>query len=513
MKCFCNNAVAFFVAIIGLICLASCSSEELKVEPQQEFKTPKLLSFCLPTNKNALNIIEDVRGEIIGDSIVECWIPYIISDKHFIAEIDAEGEVLVEDLPASDEPIDFSRPVSITVNSHNVSKKYTVYVHIFTGLPIMWIETENRADITSREEYLNAHMRLCEGVITRSAGDVVEADLQIKGRGNSTWIDSPKKPYRLKFYEKIPLLGEHEDKSWVLLANYFDKTMLRNAIAFYISSISNLDWTPSSHFVELMLNGRYHGTYQLTEKIKVSKHRVNIGDDGFLLEMDNNLKTGEIAFTTQLLPNPVRIHEPKVTEGDDNYNYIKDYVNKVEKALYSDMFLDDKYGYKNFIDIESVVEWYIINEITENSTCRGDWYMNLQRGGKLKMGPIWDFDMAFSNSLWVNPSMNPYYLFVKDAKWISRMFEDPEFVRMVKERFKYFYERRDQIFNFIDSNAHYLKSAAAENNNRWNTLYYNIRPEAPKELNIWGSYYSEVSWLKEWLFIRLEWLKVQFDEM
>lgn len=107
--------------------------------------------------------------------------------------------------------------------------------------------------------------------------------------------------------------------------------MIRNAMAFFIGSMSNLEWIPSSHFVELMLNGRYNGTYQLTEKIKIGKNRVDAGDDGFLLEVDNKLNAGEICFTTPNLPNPVRIHEPKVEVGDSNYQYIESYVNEMEQ--------------------------------------------------------------------------------------------------------------------------------------------------------------------------------------
>ena len=81
-----------------------------------------------------------------------------------------------------------------------------------------------------------------------------------------------------------------KDKSWVLLANFADKTMLRNYLAFYMGRISNLDYTPRSHFVELMLNGRYNGTYQLCEKLKISGDRVNVGDDGFLMEIDARAK-------------------------------------------------------------------------------------------------------------------------------------------------------------------------------------------------------------------------------
>lgn len=262
---------------------------------------------------------------------------------------------------------DFSRPISLVIKNDEKSQDYKIFVHSFTGLPVMWIETEERTEITSKEDYLLAHMLLREDLARNGESSTLEADLKIKGRGNSTWVQ-PKKTYRLKFNEKISFFGEKEDKSWVLLANYLDHTMIRNATAFFIGSMSNLEWISRSHFVELMLNGRYNGTYQLTEKIKIGKNRVDAGDDGFLLEVDNKLNAGEICFTTPNLPNPVRIHEPEVEVGDSNYQYIESYVNEMEQPLFSDFFMDANKGYRKYIDIDSFVEWYVIGEITENST-------------------------------------------------------------------------------------------------------------------------------------------------
>lgn len=510
-----NYIIVTLLIVLVSFGLHSCSTEEILDKNQEkEIILPKLVSFSLSSEKNKLNLIEDVQGEIVKDSIVECWIPYILNDKCFIADIKADGEVLLNDVKITDsQPFDYSKPVNLKVISGEESKDYTVYVHIFTGLPIMWLETENRVDITSKEEYVNAHMKLCEGVVTRGVGDVVEADLQIKGRGNSTW-NMPKKPYRLKFNDKISLLGEEKDKSWVLLANYFDKTMLRNATALYMGQLSNLEWTSSSHFVELMLNGRYHGTYQLVEKIKVSKHRVNVGEDGFILEEDNNLNPGEVSFTTKHTSHPIRIHEPEVTAGDDNYEFISNFVNKAEEALFSESFLDEENGYQNYFDIESIVEWYLVNEICENSTSSGNWYMNIMKGEKLKMGPLWDFDLAICNNQWSDLPMDPCKFYTKEySPWIAQMFKDPKFVNLVKERFAFFYNNKERIFYNIDENAHYLRYSAEENNYKWNNLYDIVQSSSPKSFNIWGCYYSEVQFMKEWLFKRFEWLKSEYEKM
>ena len=473
---------------------------------------PKLLSISFLSKDNSMQLVEDVNGEIIGDSVVECWVKNIMSDKLLVPHFEYTGEsIIIDNTPAiSDETIiDFKTPVKLIVSNQEDTKEYTVYVHSFTGLPVLWIETEGRTEIISKDEYLNAHLKIVEDVRTRSAGDVTEADVKIKGRGNSTW-KMAKKPYALKFDEKISLLDEPKDKSWVLLANYTDKTSLRNQTAFYMGSISNLDYTPRFHFVELMLNGRYNGTYQLGDKIKISKNRVNVGDDGFLLEIDAIAGADEIIFRTNHLRHPVNIKDPDVEVDDENYNYIKNYVITAEDALFSDNFKDSEEGWQKYMDMDSFVDWYLINEITKNNDAGfyTSCYMNLKRGDKLKMGPLWDFDIAFGN-VYYNGTYLIDGFWIKNATWYSRLFEDPVFVAKVKERFEYFYSRKGDIMSEINANAQYLRYSVQENNNKWHTLYTYTWPN----YDIWGSYQNEVQSMKEWLNARIEWLKAEFDKM
>lgn len=473
---------------------------------------PLLTSLAFYTKDNPMQLTADVQGEIIGDSIVECWVPNIMSDKQLIAQIAYQGEQLCLDgIPYSSgaSSFDFKKPVKLTIANSHKTKDYTIYVHAYTGLPVMWIETVGRKDITSKEEYLRACFRLVEDVRTRAAGDVIEDSVNIKGRGNSTW-GMPKKPYRLKLDKKQALLGDPKDKSWVLLNNYADKTMLRIKTAFYMGEISNLDYTPRSHFVELMLNDRYNGTYLLCEKLKIDKNRVDVGDDGFLLEADGKAASGDITFKVLHLDPPINIKEPdNIAVNDDNYNYVKDYLVVADSILYSESFTNPVNGWQQYIDLDSFVEWYLVNEITHNTDSRMaiSCYMNLKRGDKLKMGPLWDFDIAFGNTDYAN--RGPEGFWVKNSKWIKRMFEDPAFVAKVKERFNYFYSRRDDIFQNINENAEYLKYAVQENENKWHTFYTYTWPN----YDIWGSYNNEVQSMKEWLNARFEWLKTEFDKM
>lgn len=215
-------------------------------------------------------------------------------------------------------------------------------VTAFTGLPIIYINTENKADIVSKDDYLNATISIQNDIYTRSSIlDLEETPVRIKGRGHSTW-NLPKKPYKLKFDSKISLLSEPEDKEWVLLANYKDNSILRNAIAFFMGdTMTALDWTPCSHFVELILNGVYKGTYQLSEQIKISNDRVNVTDKGYLLEVDqlSKLEPDDVYFKTNKIL--LNIKDPDVENESESYNWIKSYINNVENTLYSESFLDE----------------------------------------------------------------------------------------------------------------------------------------------------------------------------
>ena len=457
------------------------------------------------------SLTEDLECTISSNGTIECWLPQLSGSKELIPRFSFLGTgVTINDQKATSgsSKYDFSTPVKLTVKGVDKTVEYMVYVYTYTGLPIMYIDTEGAAPIKSKTVYLNAHMRLVEDAVTRSPGEVTEADLQIKGRGNSTW-GQPKKPYRLKFNEKIRFFGEHKDKSWVLLANYSDKSMIRNDLALTMGKRSNLDWTPGGHFVELILNGQYDGTYMLCEKIKIDNNRVAVGDDGFLIEVDERAErdSGCVFTYAPHINYSIEIKEPEdVSFGDENYNYITNFLKMADDALFSENFTDPNEGWQKYMDIDSFVDWYIIHEISKNevSMFHFSTYMNLQRGGKLKMGPIWDFDIAFGNVKEAGTTaMLPEGFMLEWSLWYQRLMQDPAFLSRLRHRFTYFYNHKEDFLTYINNDAQYLKYAAQENQKRWGTFYHYTY----KQYDIWGSYQNEVQNLKEWLNTRMEWMR------
>ena len=391
------------------------------------------------------------------------------------------------------------------------SRKIAVEDLSHTGLPVTIINTPNNVEIASKEDYVeNTLMTILQ---TDISDDFCEW-INIKGRGNTTW-EAPKKPYAIKFSKKTSFFSLPEDKSWVLLANYFDRTFLRNDIAFYMGNeLTKLDWTPHYQYVDLMLNGQYQGIYQLGEKVKISKGRVNIGDDGVLLEIDSKAADKDVTFNVSHIENPCNIKEPDVEYGDEIFNYVKSFVEAADEALFAENFTDTEHGWRKYLDMDSFVDWYLINEIAKNNDANfmTSCYMNLKRGGKLRMGPLWDFDLAFGGYPWEPQSaiandIEGFY--IKDVLWYSRLFEDPAFLARVKERFNEIYAERQRILDYIDSKAKFLSGKIIEDNKKWGTI-----SSTGADVSVVKAEYNDCVYsLKSWIKARLEWLRININAL
>jgi hypothetical protein len=371
---------------------------------------------------------------------------------------------------------------------------------------VCYIFTDGGLEIESRDDYLPGYADIFGGRLYEDNS----GDMKIRGRGHSTWGLHPKKPYQLKFNDKTEVLGMPADKKWIFLAEHSDKTLIRNKLAFEMGYLSNLDWTPQSVYSEVFVNNDYRGTYNITQKVEEGKHRVNIGSTGYLLEIDvaDHIDPDDIYFNSSKFL--IQIKEPETTFNSEEFNYIKNYIIEFEQVLYSEDFTNPENGYQKYVDVESVVDWYLINEIAKNQDARSysSIYLNLIPGQKLKMGPIWDFDLGFGN---VNYSecQYPTNFWVKYHEWINRMFEDPIFVSRVKERFDYFKNNEDYLLDFIDKSASDLKLAQNKNDERWNVFGNWIWPNAV----VFDTHQEEVDYLKNWLIQRMDWLDNQYKSM
>lgn len=461
---------------------------------------------------NPYQLVEDVKCEIAGDSIV-CWVPNIMPNKVLIPHFSYQGKNLTiggKAVESGVTSIDFGKPQKLTVTSDLLSKDYTVYVYSYTGLPMVWLTTNNREDISVSDLVYEAKLKIVENARTRGAGDVIEANARLKAIGPLSWVSSKldgssqmgKNNYRFTINAAYSVLDDPMNTTWELLSNAKDATMLHTQTGFHLGKISNLHFTPHFHFADLMLNERYFGTYLLGESIDYTNNRTGVESNGFIVKIDAS--NGRTYFKTDNLEQPVTIVSPTVFSGDEDYQFISNYVRSAESALFGSNFTDATEGWQRYLDMDSFVDWYLINEIAKNLD--GDFgaecYMNMKRDGKLRMGPLWKMERSFGYG---DSSTSDFV--IKNVKWYNRLFQDPAFVAKVKERFTYFYNHKNDILKEIDADVSYLRNAIPENNNKWEVFSGSSADDVRKK------YQKEVTTMKSWIEKRMDWLNDEISKL
>ena len=461
---------------------------------------------------NPYQLVEDVKCEIAGDSVV-CWVPNIMPNKVLIPQFSYQGKSLTiggKAVESGVTSIDFGKPQKLTVTSDLLSKDYTVYVYSYTGLPMVWLTTNNREDISVSDLVYEAKLKIVENARTRGAGDVIEANARLKAIGPLSWVSSKldgssqmgKNNYRFTINAAYSVLDDPMNTTWELLSNAKDATMLHTQTGFHLGKISNLHFTPHFHFADLMLNERYFGTYLLGESIDYTNNRTGVESNGFIVKIDAS--NGRTYFKTDNLEQPVTIVSPTVFSGDEDYQFISNYVRSAESALFGSNFTDATEGWQRYLDMDSFVDWYLINEIAKNLD--GDFgaecYMNMKRDGKLRMGPLWKMERSFGYG---DSSTSDFV--IKNVKWYNRLFQDPAFVAKVKERFTYFYNHKNDILKEIDADVSYLRNAIPENNNKWEVFSGSSADDVRKQ------YQKEVTTMKSWIEKRMDWLNDEISKL
>lgn len=390
------------------------------------------------------------------------------------------------------------------------------------NLPVVRITTDGGAAIADKKNYVPGTIEISDTEHLYSEETVFKASMGIRGRGNSTW-SWPKKPWKVKLDKKTSVLGMPADKEWCLLANYSDRTLLRNAVAMRLSEICGFSWTPRMRSVEVYLNGKYQGVYSFCEHKKVSSSRVDIdvvaedatsgealtGDYYFEIE---EAQDGDVCWWTSLRV-PMMFSEPE-NPNKAQTEYGKKLFSDFESALSGSSFKDPEKGYAAYIDVDSFIDYYIVQELTKNvdGNLRKSSFITKRKGGRLEMYHLWDFDLTLGNCGYFDSRVGngPEGFYIKDynsvgekgSGWYHRLFQDPAFTKKVVERWEALYPELKAIPQYIEEQALILGPAQKRNFAVWpigDSVDWVKFPSL-------GSYEAEVDYLIRFYSVRLKWL-------
>lgn len=396
-----------------------------------------------------------------------------------------------------------------------------------SNLPLIIINTDNQ-EIVDEPEIL-AHMGIVNNQpekrnritdpFNNYNGKIL---IEIRGYSSQSY---PKKQYKIETIyndssnNNVALLGLPEENDWVLYAPYSDKSLIRNVLAYNLHE-SFGHYAPRTRFCELIINDEYLGVYVLTEKIKRDKNRVdlaklkpkdNCGESvsgGYLLQID---RSGSCIFNAENMTRRIGIEYPKCHNITNQQNeYITNYISNFDQKLFSENYIDTVHGYKSYINVNSCIDYLLINELAKNiDAYRLSTYMYKNKesnGGKLCFGPVWDFNIAFGNADYRNGYSTDSIL-ASNYVWWNRFLQDTTFNNRLKKR--WFELRKKQlsnthIINLIDSLAGIVNEAQARNFYKWDILGHYIWPN----YYIGQTYKAEINFLKSWIVNRLNWLDV-----
>lgn len=409
-----------------------------------------------------------------------------------------------------------------------------------TNLPHVYINTLDGREVASKTEYTYATMWYVDEEDQVTRYDSIE----IRIRGNSTSGISPKpkfwkfwkwklrkkeikRPYKLKFKEKEKLLGKGYAKArkWTLLANAYDKTLMRNAVTSEMGKFLGMRFNPAAKFVDLTMNDVFMGNYQISDQVEVRQHRVNVAKQdyplsiesditgGYLLEVDE-FKKGN-CFITSCCQVPIRIRYPDDGKiSDDQNQYICQYVEEFEAALFSEDFADSKKGYRKWVDSTSLVNWFIATEVSANI----DGYFSVyfykdSQDSLLYWGPLWDYDIAYGNDCRMDETSEKLMVdvaFGRAKKWMNRMLQDPWFCDLVSRRYEEAvkYGLEDFLMQKIDSISELLQASQELNYHRWG-----IEKKMYRENVLHPTYGQYVQDLKEFISAHMAFLHTAFANL
>lgn len=421
-----------------------------------------------------------------------------------------------------------------------------------TNLPIIHINTfgQNIPD----DPKISSNFKIIDNGsgLLNSAADTAfayEGEIGIEVRGSSS-ASAPKLSYGFETWNgngvetDTSFLGLPAQSDWILSASYYDKTLMRNVLSYKLFNDMG-HYASRTRYCELFINGQYQGVYVVMEKIKRDENRVDIarldsqdttGDaltGGYIIKIDKFTGSGGAGFPSSYPPsNPVgdgifyQYEYPNdIIINQPQKDYIARYVDSAETALFSNGFEDVTNGYRRYLGERSFMDLMFLNEMSKNvDGYRLSTYFNKDKhskGGKLKAGPAWDYDITWMNADYCQAEVDTGWAYNLSyvcpgagvpAHW-ERMMQDTLFRQHARCRWfslRQSHLHTDTLFAYIDSTAAYINDAQQRNFVRWPILGVATWPE-PQPLP--QTYTEQITRLKTWIANRFAWLDAQFAAM
>lgn len=423
-----------------------------------------------------------------------------------------------------------------------------------SNLPLVLIDTRGQQIVDNPK--IPARLRVIahpagqRNAVTDSATDY-DGWIGIEVRGSSSQ-GFPKLSYGLELWSDSlgtrkpdsALCGMPPEHDWVLNASYSDKTLLRNALTYHLARQMG-QWAARVVPCEVVLNGQYAGVFLLMEKVKrdaarVAVPKLNSTDSagnrltgGYIIKVDKDVGAGGSGWTSAVPP-------VGATQGqriDFLYDYPKDgaitapqrayiraYVDSFETALQGPLFQSAAFGYARYANPASFADFLLLNEVSRNvDGYRISTYLHKGRrtgsgGGKLVMGPVWDYDIAWHNANYCNGELTTGWAWQFNQVcggdnwlvpfWWARLTQDSAFNTLTRCRWEALRAPNQplatpRITAWIDSMASVLNEAQARNFRLWPILGQYVWPN-PQPIPT--SYAGEIASLKTWLTTRLTWV-------
>jgi len=386
--------------------------------------------------------------------------------------------------------------------------------------PILHLTADNHPFDMERTEWHGGTLTLSNTTRNRRFYD---AAVQIRGRGNATWWRGfDKKPLRIRFEQPRHLLGAaYAHSDWILLANHFDASLMRNRTAFYLSNLlSGLDFQHTSHFVHVYINGAYKGVYELTDERSIGPGRLPLTIHAdptvseYFIELDRHVTNWLAHANTEgidyfLIDDvPYNLRLPRLNERNGHFEYAYAFIKNAKKIIHT----HDYVQIKKIIDIPSFIDFYIINELMKNADIDfSSLFMSIRGQGenrRLFFGPVWDFDYSSANTLDPEPSG---FFVGENNVWMRELLATPEIFTRVVSRWN---EIKD--VEIAQTLAH-IESISRQYINEFlrNFEQHNILGTAmsPSPYRVWAidCFENHVYFLLYWLQHRITWLDAFFN--